>query len=160
MRLRRDTVLTKSNLKKLTKRSARGCWVWPYASDKKGYGMKRENGTLTYVHRISWRLFNGPVPHGKFVCHKCDNPPCCNPNHLFVGTRIDNQNDMRSKGRHANPPTHYGESHPLHKLTNASVRRIKSRLAAGGVMQHIANDYGVSLQAIYNIKRKRTWVSI
>jgi len=77
------------------------CWIWTRAANKAGYGKIGSGegaGTLA-THRVSWELTNGRVPDGLFVLHRCDNPPCCNPAHLFLGTSRDNTQDMIAKGR-------------------------------------------------------------
>lgn len=81
----------------------RGCWEWGKARDGRGYGVinGRDRGNV-YVHRLSWEIHNGPIPKGLFICHHCDNPPCCNPKHLFLGTAADNSRDMKLKKRGAN----------------------------------------------------------
>lgn len=79
---------------------ANGCWRW-FGSKANGYGrMRRPAGTATAAHRISWELHVGPIPPGLVVCHRCDNPECCNPEHLFLGTLRDNTQDAISKGRY------------------------------------------------------------
>ena len=76
-----------------------GCMEWTGATDPKGYGHGTVNGGHFAAHRRAWELANGPIPNGLHVCHHCDNPPCCNPEHLFLGTMKDNMMDMVSKGR-------------------------------------------------------------
>ena len=80
-----------------------GCWLWMGKRDKAGYGYVRPNYKLTGAHRFSWELTHGPIPSGLFVCHRCDNPPCVNPEHLFTGTARDNTSDAIRKGRLAKP---------------------------------------------------------
>lgn len=100
-----------------------GCWEWRGGKSAAGYGVirvgSRSAGTSATVttHRMSWAIHNGFVmPSGAFVCHKCDNPPCCNPDHLFLGTHLDNMRDLTAKGRRhnaytKNPPTHCKRGH-------------------------------------------------
>lgn len=78
------------------------CWLWTGARMKNGYGvvwLAEPIGRMGLVHRVAWELTNGPIPDGLFACHRCDNPPCCNPDHLFLGTVRDNALDMVAKGR-------------------------------------------------------------
>lgn len=76
-----------------------GCWEWRGACDSEGYGRIVIEGRMGRVHRIVWEAFNGPIPAGLLALHRCDNPPCCNPDHLFIGTQQQNLADMRAKGR-------------------------------------------------------------
>jgi hypothetical protein len=79
-----------------------GCWVWQAARSVSGYGLLAPSGGVRgdrRAHRVSWELHNGPIPAGLWVLHSCDNPPCVNPDHLFLGTRSDNMRDCASKGR-------------------------------------------------------------
>lgn len=76
------------------------CWEWTAATNNIGYGMFRFNvNKMRTAHRVSYELFNGPIPPGLVVCHTCDNPKCVNPDHLWVGTMKDNWDDMNNKGR-------------------------------------------------------------
>lgn len=75
------------------------CWEYQAARSPRGYGTIGVMGKTRRAHRVAWELANGPIPEGLLVCHHCDNPPCCNPAHLFLGTDKDNVADMRAKGR-------------------------------------------------------------
>lgn len=77
----------------------RGCWEWRGATDPDGYGVLRYQRSRMRAHRVSWQLANGPVPKGLHVLHSCDNPPCVNPDHLFLGTHQDNVRDRDQKKR-------------------------------------------------------------
>lgn len=121
------------------------CWVWTGAnSGRYGYGKLTSH---IYAHRAAWELSNGPIPSGLDVLHRCDNPPCCNPSHLFLGTARDNAADMLAKHR-----TPLGEERRLSKLTDAQVRDIR---AASGLLTDIAARFGVSPSLIGLIRRGR-----
>ncbi len=97
-------------------RPAAGCWTWTGACNRAGYGMVRVDRRTELAHRISYELSVGPVAAGLEVCHRCDNPPCVNPDHLFMGTRQDNESDKKLKGRTSNagiknPPAHCPRGH-------------------------------------------------
>lgn len=131
------------------------CWEWTAGKNGKGYGTyqlyKRSIGT----HRLSWQLINGEIPDGLNVLHKCDNPPCCNPAHLFLGTHKANANDRERKGRGNQPKL---EKHNKAKLTVAIVREIRQRYAAGGItMKRLAIEYNVHETNIGFIIKHITW---
>lgn len=93
----------------------RGCWVWQgYCNPQWGYGHTSWQGIEWAVHRLMWYLMKGPIPEGKILCHECDNPPCCNPDHLWPGTDQENHVDKTRKGRHHYDPavkTHCKQGH-------------------------------------------------
>lgn len=79
-----------------------GCWIWSGRVNDKGYGQVSWQGKERKVHRVFFEHFNGPLPAGMQACHRCDVPRCCNPDHLFAGTALDNEHDKIDKGRHRN----------------------------------------------------------
>lgn len=97
---------------KVDRRGPDDCWEWTAGCNRKGYGKFSLDGATRQSHRISWELANGQIPEGLCVLHRCDNPPCCNPAHLFLGTHADNHADRSLKGRHANQrKTHCPNGH-------------------------------------------------
>jgi hypothetical protein len=138
------------------------CWVWTGAKSSDGYGRLVVLGQRFGAHRIAWVFANGPIPTGLFVCHRCDNPACVNPAHLFAGTHAENMRDMAAKGRqrgsgHGRGPR--GEKHHLAKLTWASVAEIRRRHAAGESGRSLARAYGMSEFAIRKVIDGTTWKS-
>jgi|SRR3990167_6387503 len=131
------------------------CWPWTGATTRGGYGNVGRGGRYYRAHRMAWGLVNGPMPRDLHACHSCDNPPCCNPAHLFPGTNRENAEDAGRKGRLAR-----GERQPTAKLTDAAVLTIRARIAAGDSNGAIAGDYGVVRDTIGMIRRGKTWVHI
>ncbi len=121
------------------------CLIWTGKERSGGYGRMRVAGKLTLVHRLTYELFMGPIPSGMDVLHVCDQPLCVSVGHLFVGDHSDNMADKARKGR---APS---------KLTAAQARIIKRRLAKGERPSHIARDYPVSVNAIFDIRNGVTW---
>ena len=131
-----------------------GCWLWIGALGRPGYGSFCISKTPTRAHRASWLLHNGTIPEGQFVLHKCDVPACVNPEHLFLGTGLDNVRDCISKGRAA---LRRGEANGNSKLTEEDVKTIRaSKLTAAA----IAQDYEVSAVLIHKIRQRRIWEHI
>lgn len=131
-----------------------GCWLWAGAVHPHGHGYASLDGRVQYAHRVAWQLTYGPIPKGVNVCHRCDNPPCCNPAHLFLGTQADNMQDCADKGR-----AMVGAMKRA-KLTPSVVAAIKSRLRAGETQQSIADDFGVTRAAIGVIAQGRRWRNV
>lgn len=128
------------------------CWIWTGARNERGYGKILAGRRLEYAHRVSVRLDGREVPDNAHVCHHCDNPPCVNPAHLFVGTSRDNHDDMVRKGRSTR-----GERNPRSKLTADQVREIRARAAAGEVQRVIGADYGIEQSHVSLIVRRGVW---
>lgn len=126
----------------------RCCWIWN-GYTRNGYGSISLENRPVYLHHLSWRLFKGHIPKGKGVLHSCDVRRCWNPAHLFLGTQADNVSDMRAKGRGSDPPTHWGEDHPLVTLTDKEVAEIRER---GFINQRAtAAEFGVSQSTVWRI---------
>jgi hypothetical protein len=139
------------------------CWEWTAGLNKDGYGLFRLNGKTVSSHRYSYILHH-PLTidlweHREIcVCHKCDNPKCVNPEHLFLGSMLDNSKDMLSKGRGNQPK---GEKNHGAILTETQVREIRTRYANGGIWQYkLAEEYGICKMSIARIIRRETWKHI
>ena len=167
------------------------CWLWTAGADKYGYGSIRLGKLVVRSYRVAYTLTHGEIPHdgsyhGGCVCHKCDNPPCCNPAHLFLGTHRANIADRTKKGREAKGDNHSSRTHPerlargdrsgsrLHpesrprgeghafcKLKASQVIEIRARFAAGGITQKdLASEFAMSAPYISNIISRRKWKHI
>ena len=139
---------------KVNKQAENGCWEWTASVNNKGYGWFRLDGKNRGAHRVSWMLQHGAVPGGLFVLHRCDNPSCVNPDHLWLGTNADNMRDKVEKGR---APALPGESNGQAKLTEADVIAIRADHRS---LRAIAAEYGVSHALIGYIKRGDHWSHI
>lgn len=131
------------------------CWIWTACRPQhRGYGRFQVGNQLLVAHRVAYELAVGPIPKGLCVLHTCDNPPCCNPAHLWLGTRADNVRDRDAKGRQAHVR---GEHNGCAKLTNDQVLAIR---ADHRILRKIAADYNVSIPAISHIKTRKRWAHI
>lgn len=136
------------------------CWTFVGASHPFGYGCFNLNGKTRIAHRIASQIAEGrPIPDGICVLHRCDNPPCCNPAHLFRGTRVDNNADMRAKNRHSNPPRNNvkGERNGHAKLSEHAVISIRERRAAGERVGNLAAEFGVNHSLISMVVARKRW---
>lgn len=131
------------------------CWIWTAGKHDGVYGGFQFE-VWTYAHRASWMIHKGAIPDGLLICHKCDNPLCVNPDHLFLGTDQDNTLDCMSKGRYV---VMKGESNGVSKLTEAQVREI--RKLAGTVPQvKLGLMYNVNPATISSVIRRINWKHI
>jgi hypothetical protein len=144
------------------------CWEWQ-GNRKAGYGQFSWKSKTRQAHRMAWEFTYGSIPDGLDVLHRCDNPSCCNPDHLFLGTQADNNSDMCRKGRQVSRTGEYhgartkpervcrGEGHPDAKLNEAAVREIR-RLARGGwSYRGLSRRFGVSDVAIRLAVLGKSW---
>jgi hypothetical protein len=143
-------------------RSSRdSCWEWQHRLNHCGYGafIARVNGIRYHTaHRYSYAVHNGITPPGLCVCHKCDNPRCVRPDHLFLGSHLDNARDRDRKGRAATPR---GSRNGSARLTEAAVidirRRYENREASQG---ELAREYGVHIHSVHRVIRRISWSHI
>lgn len=155
------TMPIEERLMSRTKRNEKtGCIEWQ-GTKHNGYGRlivgSRKDGTrhTTSAHRLSYLLFNGPIPDGYEVCHKCDNPACINPEHLFLGTRQDNVNDREIKGRNI---VKIGEEQPRAKLTKKAVKQCRDLYFRGGISyEKLAKRFGVAKRTMMRAIKGITW---
>lgn len=135
------------------------CWEWCGKADGHGYGVFVVMNRQLRAHRYAWEITFGPIPAGLNVCHHCDNPPCIRPEHLFVGTQVDNMQDAKAKGRMSMPPRRTGDAHwsrqrpelrvrgQRHgnsKLTDQQVVELCRLFNAGVPRPTLARQFGIS----------------
>jgi hypothetical protein len=128
------------------------CWIWQGPVFAHGYGQYSNN----QAHRVAWCLANGRVPEFN-ILHRCDTPLCCNPEHLFEGTQLDNVRDMIVKGRNVPLPSLPGESNPASKLMQADVNSIRQLRAEGWTIKRLAAQFRMGTTTIGNIIHRRIW---
>lgn len=120
-----------------------GCWLWTAYAFSYGYGQFHLGNRDMVAHRAAWLLFRGTIPDGMCVLHACDTPLCVNPDHLFLGTKADNTNDMMRKRRHV----------VRRDFTDGQIRDIRARVAAGERQADVARHYGTTPQRVHNVIR-------
>lgn len=148
------------------------CWEWRGQRQRQGYGQLGWAGKRYAAHRFAWAITNGPIPDGLVVCHRCDNPGCVRPEHLFLGTHRDNARDRVAKGRGSRGEDHWtrkhpermrplsGEQNPAARLRLEQVLEIRRRYAEGGVsMKRLAAEFGVNVTNIFYIVHRKTWAT-
>lgn len=137
------------------RRFARGdagaCWVWNGGKDKDGYGLLTHQGRTYRATRLAWTIATGVAPQGReFVCHHCDNPPCVNPNHLFLGDVRVNSLDMMTKKRWRGSPTT--------KLSLEAVQQLRAEhSSAFGENSRLARKFGISTAQVSKIMKRQCW---
>jgi hypothetical protein len=138
------------------------CIHWPGSVTAGGYGRVGH----IYAHRFVWEITNGPIPKGLSVCHTCDNPPCVNPRHLFLGTHAENHKDKDQKGRSNNAAKpRRGVFNGNSKLTDKDVIDIRRRAVIGikgsrtqrGNLAALAREYSVQPTLIWAVAKRRLW---
>ena len=126
-----------------------GCWNWKRATRKDGYGITWYNGSTDYIHRVSYRVFKGDFDSNFIIRHKCDNPSCCNPDHLLIGSDQDNSTDMVNRGRSAK-----GSKQGNSKLTEEMIQPIRDSNLSSRVL---GSMYNISKSVILDIKNNKIW---
>jgi hypothetical protein len=128
------------------------CWVWTGQKIPSGYGRFTMQGRRHMAHRAAYTLFVGNIPDGMDVLHRCDNPPCCNPDHLFLGTDADNTYDKLMKGRMAR-----GEGIGMAKLSELDVQDLRQLHASGMSFARLAPLYGVDSTTVRRAVLRIAW---
>ncbi len=135
-------------------RKSEGCWIWEGCRHPDGYGRFWLNGKHQPAHRVAYAITHGPIPEGLWVLHRCDNPPCVRPDHLFLGTSLDNVSDRDRKGRGADVS---GERHPRARLTRSDVLNIRAAKKNGIRATVIAEQFRVHRCHIGRIVAGTRW---
>lgn len=142
---------------KVDKRGPNECWGWTDSKRGLGYGQIQIAGKKVGAHRLSYELHYGAIPAGMVICHRCDNPGCVNPAHLFLGTHADNVADKMSKGR-GRWSSQPGAKHGMHVLSESDVAEIRSLFnGRRGQLAELAQRFGVSRMQISRIVRGEQW---
>lgn len=129
-----------------------GCMNWLRCKDSRGYGRVQFSGKQQRAHRVIWEHYNGEIPQGMLICHHCDNPACCNPGHLFMGSHLDNHRDKVRKGRQPR-----GMEIVWTRLKDEDVFDIRAKYAQGFRIRTIATAYSIGWGTARKIITGRTW---
>jgi len=151
--------------------STKGCWEWKGGKFSNGYGCFKLNGKTMKAHRVSYIIMHDSIPEGLVICHRCDNPSCVNPDHLFAATNVANTADRVAKKRsafglrngwHTHPEKRlFGELNKKTRLQADDVRQIRQRYTDGvATIRELAREYGVWDGSIQHIIKRRTWKHI
>ncbi len=149
--------VTERFMSKVRQESAEGCWLWVASCFAAGYGQFGIDGKNWQAHRLSWTLFRGGIPDGICVCHHCDNPPCVNPAHLWLGTNADNTADRNRKGRAAR---NRGEAAGGVKLTDTIVLEVRRRVREGETQADVHRSMGLTRQQVSRIILRQRWFNL
>ena len=129
------------------------CWMWEGGKFTSGYGCYYMNGKAYRAHRLAWMRVNGKeVPEGMCICHRCENPACVNPDHLFIATKLENIVDRDNKGRQSR-----GELHPSHIFTEDDIRAMRLLRVSGFSQKYIVDLFKSSHSTIGSILQGRKW---
>lgn len=138
------------------------CWLWrptgrvgARTGPKYGVFKLRSMPSATTAHRASWLIYNGAIPKGLSVCHRCDTPLCVRPTHLFLGTPLDNSRDMVAKGRHV-----HGERAVHGKLTSKQVLQIRAAYDAGTTPTVLSKRFKLHVRTVWNIIKRERWAHL
>lgn len=142
----------------LSEPDERGCILWTSTKNHSGYGVlciKASLNTRIFAHRLAWIIKHGDIPGDLYVLHRCDNPPCVNVDHLFLGTQQDNNRDKLLKGRHAK-----GEQCRRSHLTEDMVRAIRAARDSGESQYSIGRRFGIAQQTVHKIVSRQRWAHV
>jgi len=162
-----DKFFSKTKISTTKSYNGTPCIEWQQTRHRRGYGVCWFEGNMRNAQRVAWKLTKGSIPANKIICHHCDNPPCVNPLHLFIGTNKENVADMVAKrrqgltGRYSSEKRARGKAIGVSKLTEEQVKEIRRLYATGKFSQRdIGNKFGVTNQQICYIVNRRVWTHI
>jgi len=153
-------------------RTPAGCWEWTRGRFRSGYGAAYVDGRQQVAHRVAYEIVKGPIPAGMYVCHRCDNPPCINPDHLWLGSHRENMHDAIRKGRSSKPPVHvggehwrlkyphmveHGEDNPNAIMTDEQVIQMRKDYVSGHPLDAICARYEINRSTMHDYTSGRSW---
>lgn len=133
------------------------CWFWTGSKSDRGYGKIYWNGKTVRANRVSWELHFGPIPEDQDVLHKCDNPACVRPDHLFLGTHLQNMQD-RDRKKRRKPPQ--GEKHGCAKLTKEKIIEIRALGKLKIKQRDIGKQFGITQATVWRILHRKLWTHV